>query len=806
MKASDSMYDKQKMMMAYVLVFVFVISTKIIFESTWLSESILPHGIITLCLLGVLVVLLRCHRLPVSVRATTGLLLIYTLDIVFSILDNRFLHSPIVFVVLIFVAGALLESSIVLVTFIGCNVITLLYGVIFPHIAFQVLSVSRMVYMLALANIVSLLMFFLTRWAATLIAQSKEKAAEADRANEAKSQFLASVSHEIRTPMNAIFGMNELILSASESTSVTELKQKAVYIKAASLDLLELINDVLDISKMDQGKKNLIETPYSSVEMLNAVVRELTWMVGAKSIKVNPEINMVVAKDLVGDDVSIRQILSKLMSNAAKFTDKGSITIEASQISIDDISEYNISEDNTSEKDIVHEKGVLLRISITDTGCGLSPENIKKILNSRGETYVKENSDSGGIGIGLSIVIRLIDMMNGKLEIESKLGEGSKFTVIIPQRISKTPVKLTYASQDADLSRPTFSGARVLVVDDNSTNIQVSRGIIKRYGLDIDTALSGREALVKVTKTPYDLIFMDHMMPGMDGVETLHAIRELGDEHNAKVPIVVLTADNSHELEESLLKSGFDGFLCKPINIPDLTRILRTYISAFINTEQLDIPAPQYALGLILPGFNVQRGIQNSGGTLDMYLKVLREFERTGLQQAQTIVQAMERGDLRTVTIEAHSLKSVAESIGAIRLGVMSGNVENNAKVAMEESVKSGVGPLLSEVQKMVETVTAALKEYKVDDPRQPEKSLAFEELLECLKKILEAAEDYDLNTAADALSELSEYSFSDEITSRIHAIETSIKSFSYAITIEKTLQLIDLLEKSQNTEGRESL
>ena len=774
------MYDKQKMMMAYVMVFIVVMIAKIAFESSRICESVAPHIVGTMVTLCLIIILVQSTKINVNTRATIGLILIYALDMYFSIFDKRFLHTPLVFMVLSLVAGALLEQSIVLMTIIICTLMTVVYCILWPALAFETLSVYQVIYMMAIANISGGMMYLATRWANKVIAEGNKKAQEADHANVLKSQFLASASHEIRTPMNAIFGMNELILAASPTADIGELKQKAMYIKTSGLDLLALINDILDVSKLDQGKTSLVETPYNATEMFEAVIHELQGLIGPKPLTIQSNIQLSISADLIGDDVSVRQVLSKLLSNAVKFTPEGSIGLAVRQEAVPE--------------------GVNIIASVSDTGCGIDEESIALMLENHGESYLRENKETGGIGIGLSIAIRLLNMMNGKLEIKSELGKGSTFTVIFPQRISQTPVKPTIAATAQD--RPTLSGARVLVVDDNSTNIQVSRGIFKRYALDIDTALSGQEAVIKATRIPYDLIFMDHMMPGMDGLQAMRAIRALGDEHNEKVPVVVLTADNSKEMEKSLLNNGFDAYLCKPLNTMELTRVLRTYLGRFVNPEKIDATSQQYALGLVLPGVSVQKGIQNSGGTLEAYINVLSIFHRTAFQQARIFEHALEEEDLTLISIEAHSLKSVAGSIGAERLATMSANLELQAKGKDVEHVKTSIRPLLSELQKLLETIASALKERGQSTSAPQKGSLDENALIEQLEKLSSAAESYDLDAASEIFKELMEFTFPETIAEKLQEIGNSVKAYAYTATLENAQQLILLLRANQASKG----
>ena len=777
------MYDKQKMMLAYVMVFMGVVAAKVAFQSARFNVSVMPHVAGTIVVLCLLTILIQQDRVKVSTRAIIGLIIIYAFDIYFAYFDNRFLLTPLVLIVLLLVAGALLEKSVVLATLIGGDLITVVCAFLWPQLIFSTIGKSQMLYMMVIANATGVLMYIMTRWASQIIEQGNEKAQEADQANIVKSRFLASASHEIRTPMNAIFGMNELILAAPQTANIEELKQNAVYIKAAGLGLLDLINDILDISKMEKGKMELVETPYNAAQLFQALSHGLQEKIGIRPIAKHVNIELSIARDLVGDDVRIRQVVVHLLNNAAKFTTEGLIEFTVHQLP--------------------SPEGVFLVISIRDTGCGMSEESIEYIRNVMIDDYFKENLDSEGIGIGLTVVIRLLDIMKGTLEINSELGKGTTIVAKIPQRISTVPVETPEpATQQV---APKLSGAHILVVDDNSTNIQVCRGIFKRYSLNIDTALSGYEAVKKAQKTAYDIIFMDHMMPGMDGVQALQAIRALGDDHNTAVPIVVLTADNSPEQEQLLLKSGFDAYLCKPIDTLALTRVLRTHLVDFTQMEDPGPLAPQYTLEFVLPGVNVQKGIQRSGGALEAYFGALRAFQRNCTRQAQAFGTAVNQNQLSALADEAHILKAAAENIGAERLTSMSNLLEKDAREKNAENAKASVGPLLSELQKLQENISLALQKKKTEagEPSQPSQpALLTETLIEQLEALCAATEAYDLETASTIVHELLNHSASTENIAMLTQIMSNIQDFSYAATTEKTRELIHHLRATQMLSG----
>ncbi len=386
---------------------------------------------------------------------------------------------------------------------------------------------------------------------------------EADSANAAKSQFLANMSHEIRTPINGILGINEIALGDTEDEGI----KKYLYdIQDAGKSLLALVNEVLDVSKIESGKMELINQPYNVAGLIYSVQNIIRFKVEEKKLDLQIVNDTEIPAILIGDESHIRQIMTNLLSNAVKYTDVGTITLSIA---------FQREGDQAGN----------LLISVKDTGMGIKPEDQKKIFGSFERFDLKKNRNVEGTGLGLHLTHGLVQLMNGTIELKSLYGVGSLFSVSIPQEIfDETPMgDYQKFMEQHMLEKPEevvvyAPKAKVLVVDDVELNLKVFEGLLKSTAIQIQKANSGMKALELAKDTAFDLIFMDHMMPEMDGVEAFHAIREQQGGKNVETPIIVLTANAVNTAKEEYTRIGFTDYLAKPIDSSLLKRQIISYL------------------------------------------------------------------------------------------------------------------------------------------------------------------------------------------------------------------------------------
>ena len=389
----------------------------------------------------------------------------------------------------------------------------------------------------------------------------KEAADAAIAAEKAKGSFLAQMSHEIRTPINAVLGMNEMILREAKDNDIIDYAES---IQSAGKTLLLLINSILDFSKIESGKMEIVPVRYSTVEMIRSCLMSIMPRASAKRLSVIKDIDEGLPRELFGDDVRVSQIIVNLLTNAVKYTEKGSITL-------------SIKGGRRIEGKIE------LLVSVKDTGIGIKEEEMPKLFESFGRAELKRNRNIEGTGLGMSIVTGLLDMMDSKLEVKSVYGEGSEFSFCLLQEIydERTIGYVNIESEKKKAARPDvvqIPGKEILVVDDNQMNLKVASRFLKLSGVEADTALSGMEALEMVSKKKYDMIFLDHMMPKMDGIETLSEMwkkRLIGED----TVVIALTANAIMGAKETYLEAGFDDYMSKPIDIKNLDELLRKYFT-----------------------------------------------------------------------------------------------------------------------------------------------------------------------------------------------------------------------------------
>lgn len=489
----------------------------------------------------------------------------------------------------------------------------------------------------------------------------------AEQANHAKSDFLANMSHEIRTPINAVIGMNEMILRESGDEAILEY---AGNIDIASQSLLSIINDILDFSKIESGKMEIVNNEYKLGETLYDVVSMIELKAKQKGLQFEVFVNSDLPEVLYGDDIRIKQVLLNLLNNAVKYTAKGAVNL------------------NVSGKCDTDNKKVTLVMEVKDTGIGIRKEDIAGLFEHFQRLDLRENRNIEGTGLGLAITHNLVQMMGGKIEVESTYGKGSVFTVLLSQNIRSTgkigDFKKNYCMSTGRLQKYrtsyTAPEASVLVVDDNQINLQVVKNLLKKTCIRVTTCTSGFEALELMCMNRYDVILLDHMMSGMDGIETLKKSKELQENKNKDVPVIALTANTISGAKEMYMREGFTNYMSKPIVGKILEEVLVKYIPAekinFVevaideqvseqpgNSKDKTVQAKQEnVVGNFL--LNPDSGMKYCAGIKEMYLEVLKMFLEQYETKKDDLERYFENANWNDYTVVIHSLKTNALNVG----------------------------------------------------------------------------------------------------------------------------------------------
>ena len=391
--------------------------------------------------------------------------------------------------------------------------------------------------------------------------QLEDALVKAESADRAKSDFLANMSHEIRTPINAILGMDELIVRESEEDTTLEY---AEHIQSSGQALLSIVNDILDFSKIESGKMELVPVNYSPASLINDIYNMILVRANEKNLEFKVEADPEIPAELFGDEVRVRQIILNLLTNAVKYTKQGTVYMK---VSFRKVSNEQIE----------------LITSVKDTGIGIEPDNIEHLFTAFERVDQVTNRKIEGTGLGLAITKRFAEMMEGDITVESVYGEGSEFIATLPQKVTDSRPMGNFALVNS-AKHPKYEAsfvapnAHILVVDDVKVNLRVFKGLLKQTKINIDTALSGKECLELVGKNHYDVIFLDHMMPVMDGIETFRHMKELTDSPNKETPIIMLTANAIMGVREEYLDEGFSDYLAKPIKSTELEAMLMKYL------------------------------------------------------------------------------------------------------------------------------------------------------------------------------------------------------------------------------------
>ena len=623
-----------------------------------------------------------------------------------------------------------------------------------------------------------------------------------------KSNFLASMSHELRTPMNAIIGMSELALSENEINAAHDYIQT---VKQAGVNLLSIINDLLDFSKIEKGTLSIAAADYSLDSLINDVINVIRIKVLEKRLRFVVNIDSNIPGTLIGDDTRIRQVILNLLGNAVKYTESGFVSL-------------------TIRHEMNDHNEICLNIDVEDSGIGIKPENINDLFEAYTRFDMERNKGIEGAGLGLMITKNIVSAMDGSITVASEYGRGSKFSVSIPQRIRSINALATvlqrdnkrilvyerrklYADsiiysanslgveclivsgenellesvaggkyefifiplavfernkrilldKDANVNiivlmdfgetvpelnckvkhmplhsisiantlngiaesctsgqrgraAPKFTApeVRILIVDDVGTNLRVAEGLLIKFNMKTDTCLSGQAAVELVKNNIYDIIFMDHFMPGMDGIEATKMIRSLKHENDyyANVPIIALTANAISGMKETFLKNGFNDFISKPIDTAELSAALVRWIpeakiisaantpSEESKTTTMDAPA-----GIEITGIDVNTGISRSGGKLELYLEILAAFREDAMELSKKMKSCIDSNDISLYTTHVHALKSAAANIGALDLSEAAAALEMAGERKDMEYIRARNEGLLVDLADMLNSI-----------------------------------------------------------------------------------------------------
>ena len=525
--------------------------------------------------------------------------------------------------------------------------------------------------------------------------------AESELANKAKSSFLSNMSHEIRTPITTVLGMNEII---SRETTDDNILGYCNNIRIAGNNLLGIINDILDFSKIESGKMELIPTSYSVKELFGDLYNMVQIRANDKGLNLKLEIDPHLPAELVGDELRIKQVVTNLLTNAIKYTEKGTVTLTASLKNKDD-------------------KKATIYIAVTDTGIGIKEEEMPKLFEKFDRLDTRRTYTIEGTGLGLAITKKLLVMMGTDIDVKSTYNVGSKFSFNLEQEISnpaeigQVDVRSMNTMDRSRLDRFSFvaPNCHILLVDDTVMNLEVIKGLLKPTQLQIDVASSGLECIELFSANSYDLVFLDYRMPQMNGVETLKALKEKEPEKAASTPIISLTANAIQGERERMIEAGFTDYLPKPVNISDMDAVLVKYLPENAveladgnDAEEVDpyegIPQEAFECSWL----DAKEGVEYCGsGT--MYMEALEFFANATERNANLIEKCVEEGDIELYTTKVHSLKSTSLSVGLKELSAKAKQLELAGKNNDIETINRDTPDLLKSYRKIRDDLEAIL-------------------------------------------------------------------------------------------------
>ena len=713
-----------------------------------------------------------------------------------------------------------------------------------------------------------------------LIDQWKEEKERANQASEAKSLFISGISHELRTPLNAIVGIAEILLRKNLEENEREYLKN---IKRSGMGLLNIINEILDFSKLESGKGQIIEEEYNLVEMFRDLSMMFLNRLGTSKIELYYDIDERMPSYFWGDSMKIRQTIINIVTNAIKYTESGYVRVA-------------IHGDMCTDNEDVQE----IMLTVEDTGIGIAEEDLPKLFQSFERADIKRNYHREGSGLGLSISKQMVELMGGTIEAESEYGKGSTFTVRLKQKVTKKEYYATLKEETGTIAlcfrdehrqkqaeelaafygrdwvkkekiecslknishiltdcielfemgeinrfqergikvchfvNPMIdfipgkgtllvnlplcsysfcqalngisgegketdeivnfkaSNARVLVVDDSEVNLNVAKGLLNAFGIQADTVLNGKEAVDKVKEKTYDLVFMDHMMPVMDGVEAVRIIRQ--DYTSSELPIIGLTANVLPEAQEEMTAAGMNAILHKPIPMKDLAEALLYWLpSDKLEFEMGNLIAEEEDESkeiFHISGLSEKEGMENCR-TREIFEKSLVDFYRVIDLKIEKIRECLENGDIAGYTVEVHGLKSSSRMIGAIELSQKFAKLEVYGRNKDMKQIERCTEQVISSFLEL----KAALKEI-AGKKEEGKKDVSCEQKIETLKRLESAIDQFDLDEADEAMRQLESYIFEEEIQEKIELLQAHVADVAMEEILSLTAEITSYLEE----------